>query len=300
MKPVTGEFKDTRYFNSTKNYTLALLNAFNDIKFWVDNDEIEQKEYRIPISFGNYEKALVLSDMKEEQITKNNFNFLPRLVLSFIGMTKASDRQTQKYQKFSRRINNNQNMQYSYNSVAYDFQFQILLQTRGLTINTQVVEEMLCKFNPTLALWIQEFPIFAEATETQISISDPQFEILDEFQDTDTNIINTTFDINLRGNIYSPLSVIGRIEEVKLFFQIWDKKQRIQNKIASYYKYDINKKGKATSLTERHFNATGTLEHEKNGITYKDIEETENHVLKTRPDYEPFQIETKYFPEEEK
>ena len=58
--------------------------------------------------------------MDESEITQLNFNFLPRLVLGFEGLTKNADRQSQKYQKFSKLINDKR-IDYSYNSVSYDF-----------------------------------------------------------------------------------------------------------------------------------------------------------------------------------
>ena len=89
-----GKYSQVRYFNSTRNYTLALLNAFNGIKYWVDDPEILQKAFTVPISFGNYEKSIALRDLSEKDLTNLNYNFLPRLVLSFDGMSRAVERQS--------------------------------------------------------------------------------------------------------------------------------------------------------------------------------------------------------------
>lgn len=285
---VLGKYKDKRYFSSIRNYTLALLNAFNDVKYWVDDEsKNNQKEFTVPISFGNYEKSIALADLNENDITGLNFNFLPRLVLSFEGMSKAPDRQTNKFQKISQRIYDEGKLRadVSYNSVAYDFHFTLLLQARGLTIASQITEEMLVKFNPTLNLMIEEFPLFDHRTETQILMADPAFEILDEFSEEDVNIMTVTFDITVRGNIYSPIGIEGPIEVVKMFTHLWDEKEYEDSKLAAYYRFDIDQTTRKVSKeTLRAFDAT-----EKTAPVVESIHEQD--VIEQRPDYSKYQVE---------
>lgn len=288
-KGIEGIFKDRKYFSTTRNYTLSLLNAFNNVKYWVENDD-NQKEFIIPISFGNYEKAIALEDLDMEIIKKGNFNFLPRLVLSFEGISKAPDRQTNKFQKLSKKICHPDTslpaLDVSYNSVAYDYHFTLLLQARGLTIASQVTEEILVKFNPSLNLEIKEFPIFLEPTETQILVGDPAFEILDEFSETDVNIMTVTFDITVRGNIYSPIELSGPLKVVKIFNHMWDDEDYRDSKLASYYKFDIDPiSHKATKETSRHFNATQQFDE-----IIED--EDEQVVIDNREDYSEYQVTT--------
>ncbi len=280
-----GHYKDKRYFSSTRNYTLALLDAFNGIHMWTETEGDTQKEYTIPISFGNYEKSHALQDIDETQITKGNFNFVPRLVLTFEGISKIPERQTNKFHKLTKKVYDHEKgkpaLDVAYNSVAYDFHFTLLLQTRGLTIASQVTEEILAKFNPTLNLLIQEFPIFDHKTETQIQISDPAFEIMDEFEETQVNIINVTFDINVRGNIYNQIELSGPIETVKLYTNIWDQAEVANAKLSSYYRYDVDpNNGKVFRQTDRTFDASLV---NGEGVDYVNQEDT----LKARSDFVP-------------
>jgi len=282
-----GHYKERKYFGTTRNYTLALLNAFNNVKYWVTDSENKEKEHTVPISFGNYEKALVLEDMDENFLNNSNYNFLPRLVLNFDGLTKATDRQTNKFQKLSKRIMDPTNtfpiLDVAYNSVSYDYHFTLLLQARGLNIATQITEEILVKFNPTLNLEIHEFPIFRNPTETQILISDPEFEINTEFEDTDINLINVTFNIIVRGNIYNAIEIQGPIETVKMFTHLWDVVDYKQSKLASYYKFDVSKEThKVYKETIRTFNGT-----QKTG---PEVEiEDEQELINIREDYHKYQ-----------
>jgi hypothetical protein len=292
--PVKGVFKDKKYFSSVRNYTLALLDAFSGVNYWVDHDQEEQKQFTVPISFGNYEKAQVLGDLDETQIRKGNYNFLPRIVLSFDGMAKNTQRQTQKYQRLQKLTisDKNRKLDISYNSISYDYNFRLLVQARGLTISSMITEEILSKFNPSLNLLIHEFPIFIDKTETQILISDPSFEINEDQEDESVNIIQVSFDIVVRGNVYSQIEMQGPIETVKMFSHLWDEAEMKKSKMASYFKFDVNqdqnngKIGAVNNETGRWFNGTIPFDPV--------IEANEDKVIQERPDYQPPEINTTY------
>lgn len=276
--------KDVRYFNSIRNYTLSLLNAFDNVKLYINQDNSDKdKVFNVPITFSNYEKSIALRDITENQITTGNFNYLPRIVLGFEGMTKAVDRQTNKFQKFSKKVylpgDPNYKLQVAYNSVAYDFSFSLLIQTRGLTQASQLTEEILAHFNPSMNLNLLECPIFNEKTETQILISDPVFEINDEFEEDDVNIISVSFELTVRGNIYSPIEMVAPVKTIKLFTHVWDEYDYKESKLSSYYNFTKEGENKV-KITERVFN--GTIPWDKTA-EYKN----EDLVIRDRPDYKP-------------
>lgn len=277
--------KDIRYFNSIRGYTLALINAFNGVELYINQEDSElDKVYTVPISFGNYEKSIILEDISENEITTGNINFLPRLILSFEALTKAPERQTNKYRKLSKRVFHpeykKEMLNVAYNSVAYDFQFSLLLQTRGVTQAFQLTEEILVYFKPTMNLNILECPIFNEKTETQIQIADPAFEINTEFSDVDVNIINVTFDLTVRGNIYSPIEMIAPIDTLKLFLHVWDTEDYKDSKLSSYYNLQQDEEdSRYLNIKKRTFNGT---------IPYDPVvEASEQTVIEKRPDYKP-------------
>jgi len=231
------------FFNSIRNYTLAILDAFNNVKQWTKNEDGTFNESEIPITFGNYEKSIALEDIDKETYLSGNFNFIPRMVLTFEGMTKVPERTTNKFQKISKRIKHEdgyEELQFGYNSVPYDFQFNLLIQARGLNQAFQIVEQIMPRFRPTYPISVQEYPIFDEMTLTQIQADDPQFEILDSFEETDVNIINITIPLNFRSNLYMPLQISGPVKVVKMFNRLWQEKDYRDAQLASYYKFDID------------------------------------------------------------
>jgi hypothetical protein len=245
MAQIDTEIENVLYFNSIRNYTLAVLDAFNNVKHWVKNEDGTHKEEVIPFTFGNYEKSIALEDIDKETYLSGNFNFIPRMVLTFQGMSKIPERTTNKFQKISKIIDNPENpgrkeLQFGYNSVPYDFQYNLIIQARGLNQAFQIIEQIMPRFRPTYSISIQEYPLFDNMTLTQLEADDPDFEILDEFEETDINIITVTIPLNLRANLYMPLQVSGPIEIVKLFNRLWDDKDYRDSSLASYYKFYID------------------------------------------------------------
>ena len=237
-----ADLKNILYFNSTRTNTLALLDGFNNIKHWVKDENGDDVEKVVPISFGNYEKSQYLEDIGEEDLKSGKFNVIPRLVLSFNGMTKAPERTTSKYQKISKTvtdINGKTSLNFGYNSVPYNFQYTLTVQARGLNQAFMLVEQILPRFRPSYYIGIKEYPLFDDKTETQLLIEDPQFEILEEFQDTDVNIVNVTFGLDLRGNLYMPLQISAPIKIVTLMNHLWDNYEIKESQLARHYEWEV-------------------------------------------------------------
>jgi hypothetical protein len=242
---IEQQVEEVLYFNSIRKYTLAIINSLNNVKLWVKNEDGTHTERTIPIKFGNYEKSIALEDIDEKTYLSGNFNVIPRMVLTFEGLSKDPDRMTNKFQKISRRIENpdkpgSQMLQFAYNSVPYDFQYNLVIQTRGLNQAFMIIEQILPMFRPTYPLEIQEFPLFKEKTLTQLECDDPQFEIIEDFQDTDVNIVNVTIPLNLRSNLYMPLRLQGPILEVQMYMKQWFEEDFREAKLASYFEFYVD------------------------------------------------------------
>ncbi len=262
MTTETGQdLQNVLYFNSVRNGTLAVLDSLNNVKHWVKNEEGNDVEAVVPIKFGNYEKSIALDDLPDDAINKGNFNYVPRMVLSFVGMSKIAERTTNKFQKISKRFttideNGEQkvSLNYGYNSVPYDFQFTLILQARGLNEAFMIIEQILPRFRPSMTISIQEYPLFDTMTETQLLIDEPSFEIMADFEDVDVNIINVEMSLNLRSNLYMPLQVTGPVEVVKLTNYLYEAHNYKDSQKASYYEFDVcTKDGTVYNTSERHY-----------------------------------------------
>ena len=240
---VVDQAENVLFFNSTRNYTLAILDSLNNVQTWTKQSDDTWNQLPVPITFGNYEKSLRMEDIDQETLLSGNFNFVPRMALSFDGMTKTPERDTNKFQKISKKVlspdGDSLMLNFGYNSVAYDFQYTLLLQARGLNQALQIVEQILPMFRPSYTISVKEYPLFDDMTETQLLIEDPAFAILEDFEDTDVNIINVSFGLNIRGNLYMPLSLQAPIKVLKLLDHLWDIQEIKDSQRAAFYYCDV-------------------------------------------------------------
>jgi len=240
------------------------MDSLNNIRHWVKDENGKDIERIVPITFGNYEKSIKLGDMERDLLSKNNYNFVPKLILSFNGINKAADRDTNKFQKIKKRFRTDNGdiiLNFGYNSLAYDYQYTLTLHARGLIETFMIIEQILPLFRPSYPIGIKEYPLFDDKTETTLLIGDPEFEILDEFDEFDVNLITVTMPLTLRGNIYSPLMVTAPIKTLTLINNLWYTHNLEDSEKASVYDFDICENGKPLNIAaEEHYRPSKTPE----------------------------------------
>jgi len=209
-----------QYFHhqSIKNYTIALLDLFNDIQVpRYNSSNVQISEFPVSIKFGHRDKAFMLSDNDIENLTTGNLNILPRMVLEYNGFTKAQDRNTNKNQKINKKpkVGDPLITQYQYNGQAYDFNFTLHIATRTFTDTCIIIEQIAPMFNPDYTIKIKELDIQEEATSIPVSIGDFDTD-LPEPNETDIRIIKSSLPVTLKGNLYMPIKETGIIESVAI------------------------------------------------------------------------------------
>jgi len=204
------------YHNSIKNYTIALLDLFNDIRiprFTEDGERIS--DTIIPVKFGNRDKAYILQDYNNENLLNGNINTLPRMVIEFNSMAKAQERNTNKNHKINKRKKNNISYEFHYNAVAYDFEFTLHIATRTFTDTCIIIEQIAPMFRPDYTLRINELDIQEEPTAVPVQIGDFDTELPDIDPD-EIRIVKTSLPVTLKGNLYLPIKDQSIIKEIEL------------------------------------------------------------------------------------
>jgi len=230
------------YHSSIKNYTVALLDLFNDIHLPRFNSNGERiSDLKIPITFGNRDKAYILNDHDIENLTNGNVYVLPRMVLEFNSMSKAMDRNTNKNHKINKRKLGDEVLlyEYHYNAVAYDFEFTLYLATRTFTDATIVIEQIAPMFRPDISLKIQELDIQSEPTTIPVSIGDFNVD-LPELDPEDIRIIEVSLPITLKGNLYLPITDASIIKELEINMKLIEA-QRFQKGVEYEIEVDTSK-----------------------------------------------------------
>lgn len=203
------------HHNTIRTYTGALLNRFNDLEIQYKNSSGEISSRNIPIRFATKEKSKMLDEYTTEQLTSGNFNVLPRANLSWSNMIKSEQRTTNKNIKINTKAKEN-SFEFLYNSVPYEFTYELTIMCRGMNEACMIIEQIACKFNPTINIDVYDATNLDEPTRIPVTLLDIGIEP-SEYEELSSNIININVGLSIKGNIYPPIKSIERIKEFKMF-----------------------------------------------------------------------------------
>lgn len=208
----------TWYNRTIERYIVSLLDMFNDMKMPIYNqDGVLIKEIPVPIYFGNSDKAYKLHNTTENLVNGNNFT-LPRMSLTFNSMTRNAARDTNKYSYINVTDPiDNKKVQFQFNSVAYDFSFNLQLQTRTLSDALILMEHITPLFRPTYTIPVFEIPIQEEPTSIIVELQSVDMDIPTDFEEDDIRIITINMPLLLRGNVYLPIKDQALITKMRLY-----------------------------------------------------------------------------------
>lgn len=205
-------------FETTKKYTKALLDIFNNIQVKRYIDDTNTKLITVPITFSSKDAALRFNEIETEQLLSGNYNILPRMSLALVDMTRNTEIQTSKYETIS--ITNEQGGKISYqlNCVPYDYTFSLSICARSLTDLTSIMEQILPFFNPTYTIRIRELDWLSEPTSIPVEILSTTFDLPEDYEGLDIRIVSAEIQLKLKGNIYPPVKEGAIIKQFFAYF----------------------------------------------------------------------------------
>lgn len=225
------------HHNTIRTYTGALLNLFNDLEIQYKNSAGEVTSKNIPVRFATKEKSKILDEYTTEQLTSGNYNVLPRANLSWSAMIKAEQRTTNKHVKINTKANDN-TFEFLYNSVPYEFTYELNIMCRGMNEATMIIEQVACKFNPFINIDVYDATNLDEPTRIPVTLLDIGAEAA-EYEELSSNIINVSVGLSIKGNIYPPIKSIERIKEFKMFLNESDEDGFNNYKKKTVFAYDV-------------------------------------------------------------
>lgn len=203
------------HHGTIRKYTSALLNLFNEMEVSYKLSTGQVIEKKIPLVYSSREKSRILDSTTIEAFLSGNNNVLPRASLSFVSMSKASQRVTNKNNKVN-TFTSDIAMEFMYNSLPYEFNFDVTVMCRGMNEATQIVEQIIPKFNPTVNIDVWDVKNLHEPTRVPVKLLDVSIED-EEYDELSSNIFTVTFGLSLTGNLYPPLKAMPRIQEFQLY-----------------------------------------------------------------------------------
>ena len=220
------------------------MSLFGDLEVQTTHSNGKIHTSRVPIQYSNREKSDIINQLDYNQIFSANSQILPRAVLIFTSMAPARERAKVKFQKIFALDTPNGKRQFQFNSIPYNFEFQIVAQTRGMNEACQIIEQVCTYFNPSYNMKIAEVPITGvEKTSVKLELTNTTVEQQD-IDDYSTNITTITFDLTLSGNLYPAIKETEIVKEVQMFLHTQDgRASAIQSDelqvIINQYKCDI-------------------------------------------------------------
>ena len=204
------------HFETLRTYTASLLALFADLEVQAKHSNNKIHVTRIPIQYSNREKSDIVNQLSYEQIFSANSQILPRAVLTFVSMAPARERAKNKFNKIFQLEVNGEKKQFQYNSIPYNFEYQVIAQTRGMNEACQIIEQVCAHFNPSYNMKIKEVPFQSDFTSVKLDLTDTTIEQQD-IDDYSANIVTITFNLTLCGNLYPAIKDSEIIKTIQIF-----------------------------------------------------------------------------------
>lgn len=205
------------HHQTIKKNTIAIMDLFNDIEVpRYDSNGNIISFIKVPIEFGNRDKLMQYLDQSNKNLVTGNVMSYPRMALSFTGLTKAANRDTNKTERIN-KLKDSKKVQFQFNARAYDFNYTLFIATRTLTDMTIIVEQIAPLFRPSITLQVKEIDIQDVPTNLVLELGDFNFDLPDTLEAEDIRIVQVDVSLVLRGNLYLPLKDIKLIDDFRIY-----------------------------------------------------------------------------------
>lgn len=206
------------YPRTVRAITIALLDMFNDIKvmkFDDNNNIISEKD--VPITFGPVEKYH--QDRTEnhyfdaDNVEHNQRYYLqiPRIALVPNGIVYDPERATgvnewRYWMKESLGLSEGEieEVVSDYQPTPYNFNFTVYIKNDSMDYLSQILENILPYFNPTLMLRVKEFSFLNIERDLPVTLDGVGYDFIDDESAPDTRYVNATMNLTVRGFMYRP------------------------------------------------------------------------------------------------
>lgn len=202
------------HHGTIRKYTAALLNLFSDVEIQYSLSNGDYKNSKVPVVYSNREKSEILRKLSEEDMLSGNYNMLPHGYISLVALDRAVERTQNKNAKIN-KFKTDTEIQYTFNSVPYDFDFDLVFVCRGMNETSQIIEQIAPVFNPNYFIDINEAHNLSKPTRVPVKLVGIQIEP-EDYDFHSSNIISVTFSIQIVGNLYPKIKMTQKIKEFDL------------------------------------------------------------------------------------
>jgi hypothetical protein len=204
------------YCNTIKSITSALLNKFKGMQVhrYAADEETLVNVINVPILFAPLSKEFLdrtENYTQEPESTGNRYYLtIPRLALNLTGITYNSERAAgvQEYRHFENVNCDTKVVDDFFRDVQptpYDLNYTLSIRTDRLNDWSQIMENILPYFNPSLYLRIREFSFLNIERDIKVTLLNPAPDFSDQLDKTNVRQINGSIDFLVEGFVYKPI-----------------------------------------------------------------------------------------------
>lgn len=206
------------YKNEIRNITIALLDMFNSIKCYrYDASGNVVKIIDVPVKFGPAEKYFLFQVQRESG--KKYYPSFPSILVELTGISYDADRATgvtELRQFYDQALLSAHDQFWSdVQPAPYTFSFTVQVKTESMSDNSQILENILPAFNPSLHLRVKEFSFLNIERNMKVQLGDVSYDYPQEMSEDDSRYINSTMTFTVDGYMYRPVSQSHIIKYIK-------------------------------------------------------------------------------------
>ena len=206
------------YNKNIRNIVILFGTVFNDISVRrVDNSNVVQEEFKVPIAYGPSEKFLTrlrqLTDVSKGKVGLT----LPRMSFEFTSITYDPARKLQTTKKHKKvKDADNEKLITVYNPVPYNFDFTLSVMVKNSDDGTQILEQILPYFTPAYQVTMNEMSTVGIKRDIPIIFTGLSTEDTYEGDFLTRRALIHTLTFTVQAFLYGPTEDIKIIKEVDI------------------------------------------------------------------------------------
>ena len=207
------------YPRTIRAITIAILDMFNDIRVVkYDANGVAVSEKEVPITFGpveKYHQDRIENHYFDSQNVEHNQRYylqIPRISLIPNGIVYDADRATGVNEWrywFKETLNLTESaleeVCSDYQPTPYNFDFTVYIKNDSMDYMSQILENILPYFNPTLMLRVKEFSFLNVERDIPVTLDGVAYDFIEDESAPDTRFVNATLNFTVKGYMYRPV-----------------------------------------------------------------------------------------------
>ena len=265
------------YPRTVKGIVTAILKLFNDVVVMkYDANDVIIEEKKVPITFSpteKYHKDRLENHTFDSDNVEHNQNYyiqIPRLALSLNGIVFDPSRSmsvntTREW--FTSSLEMPENIQRTiltdFQPTPYNYNFTLSLLNDNFDYFSQITENILPYFNPSLALRVKEFSFLNIERDLIVKMDGITTDFSEDMDENDTRKINCSLNMTIEGFMYRKWSVSNVIKNIN--YKFLNITESANESIIDRFRITSSEIG-TSAIPPTNFFTSGTLDKTGDGI----------------------------------